>query len=419
MNKLKLTGLSMLMLMAGACANDIKEPDPILTIDPVMLPEGPITDLTKVSVNNINDFAIELFKTTEQTFPGNTCISPTSVAAVLSMLANGDEGETRDELLTLLRFNTGSDGLNDLNTYNKILLLNLPSLDPATSFQFTNSFWYHPAYTVLVDFQNRITDAMFANTFNQCPGGEEGMNAINKFVESHTNGMIKNFIEEPLDITSAFLNTTYFKGEWTEPFNKEMTWERDFMNLDGSISKTDFMHREKVEYAETEDGTRAVRMPYGNGSFYMTAILPSENINHVPLLECLDNDNLKKLDDSFREEDRFMAFPKFEGNNNTNILDILKAMGLNKACDFGHGFHSIVDSDFPLVLIVFLHASKVIVDEAGTEGAAASLGGLVDAAYPGDVDPLKPIIFDRPFVYLIREKTSGTILFIGAVTAFS
>lgn len=411
----------MLIFIAGACSSDVKEPEKIIVTCPVNpSPVGSITDLTRSNIDCVNEFALELLKTTESKFPGNICLSPVSISAVISMLANGDDGEVRDELLTLLGFGNGSEGLAGLNNFNRVMLSNISYLDPATTCVFTNSYWHNPNMIIRDDFKNKIAESMFASVYAQTPSGEEGKEAINKFVETFTNGMIKNFIERPLnDITSAFINTIYFKGEWSEEFYKEKTIKNDFRNLNGSLSKVDFMYKEEFEYGETEDGTKAVRLPYGNGSFYMTAILPSDKFNHTPLLECLDNDNLTQLNGTFRKTyHHSLLFPKFESSNKADMIEVLKKMGLSKACDVRYGFNSIVEDGSDPVLKLFLHASKVIIDESGTEGAAASMAGMIDSASPDPV-PLEPLVFNRPFIYLIQEKTSGIILFIGAVTDFS
>ena len=421
MNKLKLTALSLLALLAGGCSDDIKEQEPPFVICPggpfiTPTPEGEISDLTRSSIDNINGFGVELLKKTMKEAEENVCVSPISVSAVLSMLANGDTGDTRDEVLTLLGFDKGQEGLDELNFYNKTILSNLPSVDPATNYTFTNTYWHNPEILVREDFAERIADAMFASVIDHTPAGKEGMDAINTFVEQQTNGLIKNFIKEPLVITSAFLNTTYFKGEWEDQFWKDATIKKDFLNIDGSISKAQFMCKTWVQYAETEDGTKAVRLPYGNGSFHMTAILPSDKINHVPLLECMENGNLERINESLKMERIAVELPKFECESNSEILDILKKMGLDRACDPTYGFDAIVWNGNSY-LKLFKHAVKLIVNEEGTEGAAASMGGMVDSAGPDPEEP--PVVsFDRPFLFLIQENTTGAILFIGVVTSF-
>lgn len=423
MNRLILTALSVLTLLAAGCSNDIKEEEPPFVICPnpgpsiMPTPEGELTDLTRSSINHINDFGVELLKNTMKVSEGNVCVSPISVSAVLSMLANGDTGDTRDEVLTLLQFDKGQEGLDELNFYNKTILSNLPSVDPATTYIFTNTYWHDPLVFVREDFAERIADTMFASVIDYTPAGQEGMEAINQFVEINTNGLIKNFIEKPIDnITSAFLNTTYFKGEWSDQFMEEATIEDDFLNLDGSISKAQFMRKTWVEYAETADGTKAVRLPYGNGNFHMTVILPTDQINHVPLLECLDHDNLEKINETLKMKHIAVELPKFESESKAELLEVLKGMGLNKACDFKYGFDAITWNGSS-VLALFKHAVKLIVNEEGTEGAAASMGGMIDSAGPDPVE-IPVVSFDRPFVYLIQENTTGAILFIGVVTNF-
>lgn len=423
MNKLITYGIGAVLsaFCLSGCSSELP-PAPTPVICPylegsVLLREIPLSEISEESVNNTNEFALRFFA--ESLGDDNICLSPLSVASVLGMLANGDDRETRDEVLSLLGFKTGEEGAAALNRYNNILLSNLPALDEEAMCRFTNSVWHSPDKTLQSAFFEEIFKKFGAVEIPIDPSGNEGMGEINYFVEYQTGSLIKNFIESPLKEKLVFLNTIYFKGAWTDSFDKDSTTPEEFINSDGSKVQTDFMHNESwYEYARSSDGTEAVRLPYGKGDFRMTLFLPPSGNGAKPLKTVCGEENIKELNESFYDKKISLSLPKFETESKDNkTLDVLKRMGLNKACNPAYGFHNIVAD--PCILSIFIHATKIIVNEDGTEGAAASLGGMFTAAPGGtSVQPYK-ISFNRPFIFMIDECSSGAILFIGAVTSFN
>lgn len=425
MNKLITYGIGVALsaFCLSSCSSDVP-PTPLPTVCPYLegatLPrEIPLSEISEESVNNTNEFALRFFA--ESLGDDNLCLSPLSVASVLGMLANGDDGDTRDEVLSLLGFKTGKEGAEALNRYNNILLSNLPALDEEARCLFSNSLWYSPDKTLQSAFTEKIFKNFGTRSIPIDPSGEGGMGEINYFVEYQTGGLIKNFLESPLKEKLAFLNTIYFKGAWTDSFDKDSTTPEEFINVDRSTVKTDFMHNTSWhEYSRSSDGTEAVRLPYGDGDFRMTLILPPSGNGTESLKRACGKRNIKELNESFYDKKISLSLPKFETESkDCKTLDVLKRMGLNKACDPAYGFHNIVAD--PCFLSIFIHAAKITVDEDGTEGAAASLGGMLETAAPGGQNPVDPykISFNRPFIFMIDERSSGAILFIGAVTNFN
>ncbi|MDE6693384.1 MAG: hypothetical protein K2K05_08365 [Muribaculaceae bacterium] len=390
---------------------------------PPEMASAPLSTITQESVENSNEFALKFYLANSKECRGNVCVSPFSVGSVLAMIANGGTGTGRDEILSLLGFEESESGLNALNTHYQTLLSNLPNIEEDISCKFTNSLWCDPTlHPINESFMQTISGHYYAGKVDFAPGGESGKAAINEFVSKNTNGLIREFLSSPLDIDLAFLNTSYFKAGWTYPFFKDKTSKEDFHDIDYKKQKTDFMvNRAILEYAQTEDGTEAVRLNYGNKrQFSMTLILPTTLINHVALDEVLTTENVRQINSNFKHMDMKVKLPKFDvGLNNPNTIDILREMGLEQVCT-GKAFFSMISENKPFFLKCFVHAAKLKVDEEGTEGAAASLGGM-DYASPGDEIPQKPleIVFNRPFIFYIQENTTGSILFIGSVKTFS
>jgi len=396
---------------------DNLQPEPVICPDILLAPIAPpaeasasLANVSKDVVDGTNRFAVDFYLANSKlSNDNNVCVSPLSVGNVLGMIANGDNGASRDEILSLLGFETGETGLVNLNSYYQTLISNLPNLDD-TACIFTNSLWYDYRIPVYQSFSQTIAKYFYALNIGISPAGVEGMEAINRFVEINTYGLIKNFLDVPMSAYVAFLNTTYFKGQWKNSFDKRLTNEHEFHNLDYSSSMVPFMHTEtECEYAMAEDGTEAIRLPYGKEgkNFSMTLILPSSQINHVPLDEALSNDNLQQLESKFKFKQLFISMPKFEiENKNNDTLNILIEMGLDKACNPSYGFPLIVDHNKAFYLDNFIHATKIIVNEDGTEGAGASID---------DGNGVQMISFDRPFIFLVREQVTGAIIFIGSV----
>lgn len=416
---LSLLPVALSLFAFNACTNDALGdygytvcPEQSILTDPLPQPQSPsapLSHIAKDAIDGTNRFALDFYRASSKTTGDNIFLSPFSVGNVLGMLANGDDGESRDEILSLLGFEQNEEGLAKLNEYHSILLSNLPNLDD-TSCLFTNSVWHDYFIPLYQDFLLKINRSYYAADINLSPQGYMGREFINQFVETNTMGLIKNFLDSPIEASVAFLNTAYFKGKWETPFNKSLTADEIFLNLDYSESMVPFMLADiECDYAKAQDGTEAVRLPYGkDGShFSMILILPSDQINHVPLDEALDNDNLKQLIDGFSKRPMIVSLPKFDVTyKNDDTMDILKEMGIQKTCDSRIGFPLIVDYKDPFYLDCFIHAGRIIVDEDGTEGASSSLGTGNGA---------NSIVFNRPFCFIIQENTTGAILFIGSV----
>lgn len=381
---------------------------------------APLSSIPADAIEGFNDFSRRFYLANSEGNHENVCVSPLSVGAVLGMIANGDDSAGRNEILKMLGFEENKDGLDALNAYYRTLLSNLPNIEEGIMCDVTNTLWCDPfAYRIRKSFMQAITDSYYAYGIGITPGGVSGQEAINEFVDKNTNGLIRNFLSSPLEISMAFLNTLYFKAGWSQGFEEYATSKRPFIDIDGKEKEIDFMFRSAMtEYAETEDGTQAIRLNYGaQEQFSMTCVLPSSGINHIPLDEALTSDNIRSIDKGMKEEYVMMLLPKFEiESNNTKTIDILKNLGLEKVCSGQSAFGLIADSD-EFFLTCFIHATKLKVDENGTEGAAVSLGGMNGPI--GEETSIREIEFNRPFIFYIQENTTGAILFIGSVKTFS
>lgn len=420
MSKLKslYSALFVAALLLNGCSEeaDIPEYDDI-KCNPVksIWPERPLKEVGESNAWKANDFASDLFKKVYTKEPGNTCISPASVFLTFAMMANGDNGESRDEILKILGYGDGPDALHELNVYSNALLAEVPDLNGDTQCGFTNSLWHSPHFQLLPSFTSDLKEIFGATDVEIWLGDETGRNALNQFVEENTRGMIKEFLKKPQEIDLGILNTTYFKGTWKQKFDEKYTAKDKFQNIDGSFAKTNFMTlTDMMEYSYANDMT-AILLPYAGDRFSMTLIMPDEDVEFNDALMSLDSEKINKISTRFRLGRVELKLPKFEQESNSNIISILTEMGLNST-----RFPGLLNAaPTPIELNSFQHAVKIIVDEKGTEGGAASLGGFLTTDGPDPKPmPIETISFDRPFIYMITDSISGTVLFIGAVTSF-
>ncbi|MDE6510964.1 MAG: hypothetical protein K2L00_02555 [Muribaculaceae bacterium] len=417
MKKLISAGIACLSLLS-ACSNeaDIPEYDDI-RINPVkaMWPDRPLKAIGASNALKANEFATDLFRRAYAKEGGNTCISPASVFLTLAMTANGDEGECRDEILNLLGYEEGQEALNEINAYSNALLVEVPDFNGDTQCGFTNSLWHSPDFNLLPSFTDNLKKIFGAADVNIWLGDETGRNALNRFVEENTRGMIKEFLKEPQHIDLGILNTTYFKGTWKQKFDEKHTSKDTFKNADGSSSRTDFMTLTDImAYSYSNDAT-AVRLPYAGDRYTMTLIMPDEDTEFNDMVRVMDGEQINNIATRLKAGRVELKIPKFEQESNRDIIRILKEMGLDRTC-----FPGIMNAaSDPLALCVFQHAVKITVNEKGTEGGAASLGGFfATSVLDPEAMPVEQISFDRPFIYMIQDSISGTVLFMGAATSF-
>lgn len=432
MKKIALISASVVFLTVGGCSGISDSPDenepvvcPVESVEllrPVYDFDGsrPLNEVAQENVGRANGFAAQLFRTiyNDKSYKdkkGNVCVSPASVFCTFAMMANGDDGQCRDEILEMLGYGKGTEALRELNVYANALLTETSEFDGATQCGFTNSIWHRADIRLLPDFTADIKGILGGMIFPTWIGDKAGMEAINRFVYGQTCGMIYPFLENPLKVDLAFLNTTYFKGAWETAFVNELTEDMEFHGFNGSKTKTPFMKTlENVfDYAEI-DGIRCLRLPYKGNRYSMTLLQPlsGKPKDFDTMLQTLDNETIERYEKGLQQRAFILMMPKFETAANGDILECLKEMGIDKTCS--QGLDKV--SDMALSLSLFRHAVRIIVDEEGTEAGAASLGGLVGSS--GTEYRPKEIKIDSPFIYMICDTLSGTVLFMGAITAF-
>ncbi|MFO7612794.1 MAG: serpin family protein [Clostridia bacterium] len=339
----------------------------------------------------------------------NVFLSPASISTALAMTMNGAAGNTLREMEEALRL-SGIDK-SEINNGFAYLVEMLNRNAKGIEISLANSVWIREGFEVLESFKKVNSDyfaaAMEELDFNS-PGARD---TINGWVKDNTNGLIESIIDDAIDpATVMFLiNTIYFKGEWAVKFDSENTYEADFRLDDKTTGKVDMMYR-KGDTMYYDDGDyKMISLPYGEGGVSMDLVLPSEGTSMKAFLKSFGYEEyLDALDGLEERTDVMISIPKFKTEYEISLRDALASLGMKEAftgaCDLSgiNGTGNLFISDVK-------HKTYIDVNEEGTEAAGVT---SVEIRLTAIMDPLK-FIADRPFLHIIRDTETGTILFMG------
>lgn len=355
-------------------------------------------------------FAFDIFKELNKEDKGkNIFISPFSISTALSMTYQGAKGTTKDAMSNALRYK-GID-IDILNESYKNLLRYLKQVDSKIELDINNSIWIREGENIKEDFlsvNREIFDAYITEIdFSK----EDAADKINNWISDSTKGKIKKMITPPISsqVVMYLINAIYFKGEWTEEFDKRKTFNSKFYTSEGKTKDVMMMYRKgNVEYAQGDD-YKVVRLPYGNGKTSMYCILPNEDIPINQFIEDMTQDKWKEIRKSVSEtEDVILKIPRFKIEYGIKKLnDSLAALGMREAFSTNADFSGIREGIF---ISRVLHKAVIEVNEEGSEAAGVTVVEMVKTAVMEE-----PITFiaNRPFVFIISDDETGTILFMG------
>ncbi len=372
-----------------------------------------LTAVEQEKAGTDNLFAFELFRTATADLKDNenALLSPLSVSIALAMTNNGAAGETRQAIEKSLKF----DGFTteDINAYYQKLLTDLPALDPRTTLDIANSIWYRQGFSVLPDFLdvNRTFYKADVSALDfSAPNAED---VINDWVSNKTKKKIPTIIDGgiPANMVMYLINAVYFKGEWEQRFDKSATKKGTFTRHDGSSLQTDFMHVKHTFKVGATDEVEAIELPYGNKKYSMVILKPHGDISPAQLTEKLnDTDTWSTLVSRFQPRETQLALPKFKFSYENKLNDELIDMGMGIAFGPGADFSGI-GGERNLLISEVKQKSFIEVNEEGTEAAAVTSVGVELTSLP----QVYTFNVDRPFLFAIREITTGLILFVGQV----
>ena len=362
-------------------------------------------------ITSSNAFAFDLLKAVNSADrAGNVFISPLSASMALGMTMNGAAGSTYDAMHSTLRF--GDLARTDVNASYKSLIALLRELDNTTKFAIANSIWYDQSWPFRQEFLAESQSYFDAEVKGLDLSKPSSVDVINEWVNQATSKKIPKIIDSfDGDEVMFLINAIYFKGIWEKQFDKSKTTSAPFHALDGTSSTVPLMSQ--MEQFRHTFGTdyQAIDLPYGNSAFTMMVVLPNQGVDINSFTESLTEEKWRAIDAAMSRGETGIALPKFKLEWKKNLNDQLKELGMAVAYnDLTADFSRMSASDIPLVITDVIQKTFVDVDEEGTEAAAATSVGVGPTSAPAFIR------VDRPFIFAIRERLSGTILFIGKIT---
>ena len=380
-------------------------------------PTGPVEgelprDLTNEEIQLIqadNHFGLKLFRAVcADTGDVNIFVSPLSVAMALGMTLNGAAGETYTAMQQTLEL----AGLNEeqLNRSYQSLIQLLTNLDRRVTVGIANSIWYRESYPISQEFVDVSMQYFDAEVSGLDFSSSNAVDIINNWVDQKTRGKITEIVENiGGDIIMCLINAIYFEGKWTFRFDPALTREAEFHLLDGSTVPVQMMSIEDVElpyYVSSQ--FESVDLPYGNQLYCMTIILPRQSTNLDTLIDQLTSEAWDAWNEArYKQEFTRFEMPKFSLEFEIQLNRILEDLGMGIAFGAGADFRRMNEAGIPdLWIDEVKHKTFIEVDEEGTTAAAVTSVSMARSMPP-------IMVVDRPFIFAIRERQSGTILFIG------
>lgn len=377
-------------------------------------PTGPnvrdLDPLEKQLVSANNEFGFNLFHSIDAVEQQkNLFISPLSVSMALGMTLNGAAGETREAMRSVLAF-AGMDDEAINQSYRSLIDL-LVNLDPEVTMQIANSIWTRQGVAFRDDFLNANKTYFDALVQGLDFGDPASVSTINQWVKDNTNGKIDKIIEHIDQETVMFLiNAIYFKGTWTFQFDKELTADEPFFLADGSQKTVPMMHLSGDLNYFGNDLFQAVDLPYGSDLYNMMILLPRPGTDLEAVVAALSAENWQAWSGVFKTTAVDLALPKFKLEYEIRLNDVLTSMGMGVAFDAGRAdFTRMYEGPDRLFISKVKHKTFLEVDEEGTEAAAATVVEVGRTSVPQNT----PVRVDHPFVFLIHDRNSGTIVFMG------
>lgn len=364
-------------------------------------------------LNSSNRFGFKLFREIAASGAAgeNIFISPLSASYALAMCYNAAAGETREEIASTLELaGLTPEDINESYLSLTSLLLNL---DPAVEVNIANSLWYREGLAVkqeYIDLERTYFDAVVRGLdFNK----DWAADTINAWVKAETRGKIDKIVKKPImpDAVAYLINAIYFKGDWTLSFDTATTAPGPFYLADGSTVMVELMSCDTTQSYFKNDLFQAVDLPYGDGQFAMTILLPREGKTTGDILAEMSDANWAQWMGGFQEQPVPLYLPKFRLSYEVTLNQMLQAMGMLAAFAPGRAdFANMVPSE-GLYISTVKQKSFVQVDEQGTEAAAVTAVEFITVV----ADPELTMRVDHPFIFAVRERVSGTVLFIGLI----
>jgi serpin B len=360
------------------------------------------------------DFGLALFDQLRQATPNeNVLVSPTSVALAIAMAYNGAGGETQAAIANALKIQ-GLD-IDQVNAGNQALTQYLTQLDPEVALEIANSLWVNEKLPVRADYIERMQATYGAEVATLDFGLPTAADRINDWVKAQTRDRIPTIVDElPADQLLVLVNAVYFKGAWSEAFDPAQTAERSFTLATGDTIQHPLMTQSgDYRYLET-DQFQAVSLPYGNESLSFEVILPAPGIDLAEFSAQLTPENWQSWMNQMRSRPGDIQLPKFQFEYEADLIPALETLGMGIAFEAGQADFSGL-TELEAFINQVRHKTFIEVNEEGTEATASTAIGIMPTSIALPPDSPFEMVVDRPFIAAIRDRQSGTLLFVGAI----
>jgi serine protease inhibitor len=402
---MKKYSLPLFLLILIACSKPTNSDAPVKELKPIELAGG-----GDQVVSASNEFGLDLFReiSAHETIDKNLFISPTSISLALAMTWNGARTATADSMAFALRF--PDLDTNEINAVYRDLMNGLTTVDEKVLLSIANSIWYRQDFVVESDFIAANQNYYKAKVAGLDFGDPSSKDIINGWVEEQTNGKIKDLIASIDNSYVMFLvNAIYFKGLWQIEFDKANTHDAPFILPDGSQKTVSMMYLDDTLSSFSNELFQAVELDYGRGNYSMVVLLPKAEKSVNDIINVLTPENWTNWMNGFNKTDLVLSLPRFKFEYDIQLKDALTAMGMGIAFSYAADFTGI-NKDGGLYIDYVRHKSFVEVNEEGTEAAAATVVAIKETAM------LENIMYvNHPFIFAIREKSTGAVVFLGRV----
>lgn len=376
-----------------------------------------VEDLEDLVAGN-NDFALDLYGELADSEDGNLFMSPYSISLALAMAYAGAGGGTADEMAETLGFTLPAGTLHNVfNVLDQQLANRGADLEPNQKFtlEIANSIWGQDGFEFEPVFLDTLAENYGAGMrlVDYVTATEAARLAINGWVEDNTNDRIKDLIPPGVlnpDTVLVLANAIFFKAAWSQEFNPDLTADADFTLLNGSTVTAELMQQTDILKTAEGQNYSAIEIPYIGGETSMVVVMPDEG-EFENFEASLDDERLAQIIADLARVNTNLKFPKFTFESKFRLPEPLKELGMRQAFDpLTSDFSAMRTPPPDLVITDVIHQSFVAVDEQGTEAAAATAVIIGTTSAP---PPPVPITVDRPFIFLIRDIPTDTILFMG------
>ena len=383
----------------------------------------------RIFANDNNQFTLRFLKTVNDVDQsGKSFIySPLSITYVLGMVNDAAEGETERELEQTLGFHEG--GIQAVNDYCKKLIDGLPKVDEKVTLNIANAIFLNKDYTLKPQFEQDMQTYYNAKAEALDFSASSTLNHINGWCNEKTNGMIPTILDEvdPM-MVSYLLNAIYFKADWASKFDQKNTKEETFTTEKGSTTLPLMHQNVLISYLKTNSYS-AVILPYGSGLWNMTVLLPEKGKTTDDVIKEMTQSSILNSPgwcetggNYFEGYEVDLKLPRFETSSDTDLLEgglvrLMQKMGIKLAFD---SYYAEIPNmcDRPVYIDMMRQKAKIKVNEEGSEAAAVTVVGVKNESTVQEPIKYPKATFhaNRPFVYVIRESSSGVILFVGKYT---